>query len=556
MSIALFGFNNYTFEEIIQLNWEGSEGYKNGVGIVDGVSIPISVTYELTPGEDFRLWFFVAPIADQYTINIDIMPCYEVDYEDIDGKTVTFDEATEIMDLSSIDANGTRFDIYNFKINNAELEALSVTIDQGVFALYVPNAYYSAEEVLIAYLSDNIPANAIRMGDMETLQTLSGSFDMAEGDFRFCLVVVTATIFPPYTVSIKCEKVPAYEIDYADIKSGVVEYTVPTEYMPTEEGGEVDLYNFRIKGITEDAKVYLYVQNISWGGYVVKDYNLDLETTMGILLGGSNIPGDAEIDSLATGGQFLNACDLTAGQTFKAMILHVTVPGAPLKVQVYCVPNGERPYLESDFAYKLTGDKTGYSIFLPNLASEKASVVIPDEYRGLPVTEIATYGFRRASSITSVTMGKNIKKIGDYAFDNLTKITSITLPEGLTHIGKGAFNDTLALESIHIPDSVVSIGDRAFAYSYIKTITFSENSQLTSLGKEVFWYVWHIESITIPSGIMSFDSTLYKQEISSLKTLILMPKEGYKWQWSTDGTNWYDFTDNKPSGPYYRQVTI
>ena len=66
-------------------------------------------------------------------------------------------------------------------------------------------------------------------------------------------------------------------------------------------------------------------------------------------------------------------------------------------------------------------------------------LVIPETYKGLPVT-----------------------MIGDYAFYYCSSLTSVEIPDSVTTIDRGAFRECYGLTSVEIPDSVTTIGDYAF----------------------------------------------------------------------------------------------
>ena len=57
--------------------------------------------------------------------------------------------------------------------------------------------------------------------------------------------------------------------------------------------------------------------------------------------------------------------------------------------------------------------------------------------------------------------------------------------------------------SVYIGDNVISIGDGAFSSSSCQSVTFSENSQLISIGVATFFGCTSLTSITIPSGVTS-----------------------------------------------------
>ena len=68
-------------------------------------------------------------------------------------------------------------------------------------------------------------------------------------------------------------------------------------------------------------------------------------------------------------------------------------------------------------------------------------VIIPETYRGLPVTMIAENAFAGQSTVTSVTIQDGVTSIGGSAFSGCISLTSITIPNSVTSIGDHAFSD-------------------------------------------------------------------------------------------------------------------
>ena len=130
---------------------------------------------------------------------------------------------------------------------------------------------------------------------------------------------------------------------------------------------------------------------------------------------------------------------------------------------------------------------------------------------------IGDSAFSGCSKLTSVTFGENSKlsSIGDYAFWQCSWLKNIKISSNVTNIGKRAFYGC-HLGSIEIPSDVTSIGEEAFRFCGLKSVSFGENSQLTSIGDSAFENCSSLTSIEIPDGVTSIGYEAFS-DCSSLK---------------------------------------
>ena len=89
--------------------------------------------------------------------------------------------------------------------------------------------------------------------------------------------------------------------------------------------------------------------------------------------------------------------------------------------------------------------------------------MIPETYKGLPVTAIGTDAFRDCTGITSVVIPDSVTSIGGSAFRGCINITDITLPANITSIPGAMAFGCANLKYVAIPDGVNSIGGYAFS---------------------------------------------------------------------------------------------
>ena len=122
---------------------------------------------------------------------------------------------------------------------------------------------------------------------------------------------------------------------------------------------------------------------------------------------------------------------------------------------------------------------------------------------------------------TKLTIPDDITELNCFALSDCYNITSVTFGENsqLTSIGDGAFNWCESLESITIPDSVTSIGDWAFCCcAKLTSITIPDG--VKSIGNYAFEECTALESITIPGSVLSIGDNAFK-ECTALESAII-----------------------------------
>ncbi len=112
---------------------------------------------------------------------------------------------------------------------------------------------------------------------------------------------------------------------------------------------------------------------------------------------------------------------------------------------------------------------------------------------------------------TKLTIPDDITELNCFALSDCYNITSVTFGENsqLTSIGDGAFNWCESLESITIPDSVTSIGEGAFCCcAKLTSITIPDG--VKSIGNHAFAECTALESITIPDSVLSIGYSAFE----------------------------------------------
>ena len=131
--------------------------------------------------------------------------------------------------------------------------------------------------------------------------------------------------------------------------------------------------------------------------------------------------------------------------------------------------------------------------------------------------------YRGKSKLTTVNIGPGVKNIGRTAFNNNYTLTNINIDPNVSDlvIGYAAFEDADNVRTLTLPKGVVTIDYQGFAYiDSLRTVTFAEGSQLTTLGEQAFRNNKKMESINIEvcTQLTNFPSYIF-YDCSSLRSL-------------------------------------
>lgn len=103
------------------------------------------------------------------------------------------------------------------------------------------------------------------------------------------------------------------------------------------------------------------------------------------------------------------------------------------------------PVLSAGLIYRLNSSKTGYIVEDIGSCNEN-TVILPDTYQNLPVTEIGTSTFRSCTFIGFI-IPDSVTSVGDNAFENCG-IKILTILNSVKSFGEQAFSNCSSLTSI------------------------------------------------------------------------------------------------------------
>ncbi len=167
--------------------------------------------------------------------------------------------------------------------------------------------------------------------------------------------------------------------------------------------------------------------------------------------------------------------------------------------------------------YKSVTDKDGTHYAAAGRVGEEVDLVIRSTVNDLPVTEIDGRAFTdhgdydyqiwnealKGAPIESIVIPSSVTEIGHKAFAGCRNLTSVTFEENsqLTTIDSQAFGACSRLESITIPKSVTALNYNAFGYcTALSEVVFEEGSALRVIGENAFEST-ALVSIVIPKSV-------------------------------------------------------
>ena len=181
-------------------------------------------------------------------------------------------------------------------------------------------------------------------------------------------------------------------------------------------------------------------------------------------------------------------------------------------------------YVDESIGLTLTSNDLGYKVFARR-SKNITSAIIPETYKGLPVTEIADNSFTNCAELESVYIPNSITRIGTNAFANCPKLTSLTIPASVTRIGNNALSYN-KFETITVEDGnpVYHSAGNCLIETESKTlIAGCKNSVIPRDGsveriESLAFFRCDITSIVIPESIIEIESSAFR-ECTSLKTV-------------------------------------
>ena len=184
-----------------------------------------------------------------------------------------------------------------------------------------------------------------------------------------------------------------------------------------------------------------------------------------------------------------------------------------------------RPTEDKYFSYRfLHSDDTGdyYAIGAKNVDDLPASIALPSEYDGYPVTCVNENGFRFAKGLKKIVIPEGYTDIGENAFEGCDLLEYVDLPDSLYSIGASSFYSCDNLKEIELPKNLYSLGRYSFSYSGLTHIEIPDRVEL--IGTSAFMFCYSLTDAFIGGRVRVLHDNAF-EECTSLTTVTVMNKD-------------------------------
>ena len=203
---------------------------------------------------------------------------------------------------------------------------------------------------------------------------------------------------------------------------------------------------------------------------------------------------------------------------------------------------------EYEFLFKLTYDKSGYSLCRVGAGYQGGNIVIPSTHNGLPVVEIGWGAFKSDYRLTSVVIPDSVTLISDDAFENQTALTSVNVGKNVVTIGVSAFEGCTGLKNVVIGDATECISAHAFdRCTSLESIVLGKN--IKKIGGSAFEECTSLKVITIPASIEELGAwVFYDTNMTDIYFGVSAPGENWNENWNqyldeSVNIHWAEFED-------------
>ena len=157
--------------------------------------------------------------------------------------------------------------------------------------------------------------------------------------------------------------------------------------------------------------------------------------------------------------------------------------------------------------WNVQSNDTGWTVTA--YRGSEINVVIPNNFDGVVVTQLAAELFMNDIFLESVTIPGDVSVIGLDAFNGCISLKDVQLPYNIKSISEGAFKGCKSLENIAFPAGLTSIGKEAFAdCTGLHHLMLTR--RISTLGEKAFDGCTNLSSITVQRNLSTLGANAFR----------------------------------------------
>lgn len=164
--------------------------------------------------------------------------------------------------------------------------------------------------------------------------------------------------------------------------------------------------------------------------------------------------------------------------------------------------NDTDPSDNTEYIGELAYIRDSDHIVITGFSNKTASVTIPSEIEGIPVTEIGENAFADCTLLEEIYVPDSVSVIGEFAFSNCTNLSCVRLPDSIKELDYKVFYNTSSLNSIDGADDLeIILTSCTFTGNLLDTAQGTVPDIVTKMYSDSYW--WY-RSISIGKNLKEF----------------------------------------------------
>lgn len=181
------------------------------------------------------------------------------------------------------------------------------------------------------------------------------------------------------------------------------------------------------------------------------------------------------------------------------------------KIDEIIVGSSSYPTITQDTVIYQVAENNTYATVSGCIDNTATSMIISDEYDGLPVSSIKSFAFQDQKNLVTIEIPNSIIDIGFRAFFGCSALENLVLPDNIVNIGRQAFIDTTFFNTeTHWKNGVLYINNHLIAADNLQIgNSYVVKPGTKTISEQAFKNCGTLKQITLPAGLVSINKEAF-----------------------------------------------